>query len=78
MTFDDYMKVLKELADWLSDYRRVALDQRAIAKYVSAIRHESERKTGRLSDLTKIDIIKTVNNNLTHLLGHSPDYPKMC
>lgn len=77
MTFEDYMVSLKELSDWLGDYRRVCLNTRSVATSISGIKKEANRGTKRADTLTKLDIIKSVNIHLTRLLGESRDYPAM-
>ena len=77
MTFDLYMSTLKELSDWLTDYRRVALDTRAITKPITEINKQAARGTKRMTDLSKVELIKVVNHHLTKLMGDSEDYPEM-
>lgn len=77
MTFDNYMTALKELSEWLQNYRRVSLQSRSITIPISGIKREANRRPTRATTLDKLDIIHTVNVHLNNLLGGTEGYPEM-
>lgn len=74
--WDEYQTALKELADWLSSYRRVAYSPKSISSPISTIIRQSERNIGKLNDKDKLTLMYRIDEALSKLLDPE-DIPPM-